>query len=109
MKNGESDTQFLRDEPCASWHIRITNLKCDKLQLAKETRGHFSVQFVLLEGIFLNLFYLISSVLHYAFKIQILLHMKKHHFIHFCCLFLKSSKSFSVSLHSVYLKSVSRK
>ena len=52
MKNGESDTQFQRDEPCASWHIRITNLKCDKLQLAKETRGHFSVQFILLEGIF---------------------------------------------------------
>ena len=29
----------------------------------------------------------------------ILLHIKKHYFIHFCCLFLKSSKAFSISLN----------
>ena len=31
-----------------------------------------------------------------------LLHIKKRYFIHFCCLFLKSSKAFSVSLSKIY-------
>ena len=30
--------------------------------------------------------------------IATLLHIKKHYFIHFCCLFLKSLKAFSVSI-----------
>ena len=33
-----------------------------------------------------------------AFRIYILLQVKNHYFIHYCCLFLKSSKAFSVSL-----------
>ena len=35
----------------------------------------------------------------YTFRIYILLHIKKHYFKHFFCLFLKSPKAFSVSLN----------
>ena len=34
----------------------------------------------------------------WTFRIYTLLHIKKHYFIHLCCLFLKSSKAFNVSL-----------
>ena len=36
--------------------------------------------------------------IHFQFRIYILSHIKKHYFIHFCCLFLKFSKVFSESL-----------
>ena len=35
------------------------------------------------------------------FIIYILLHMEKYYFVHFCCLFLKSSKGFSISLRKL--------
>ena len=38
------------------------------------------------------------------FRIYILLHIKKHYLIYFCCLFLKSSKAFNVSLSFSYHK-----
>ena len=43
-------------------------------------------------------FYLNILFIEYTFRIYILLHIKKHYFIHFCCLFLKLSKAFRVSL-----------
>ena len=41
-------------------------------------------------------FYLNVQRIGYTFRIYMLLHVKKHYFIHFCCSFLKSSKAFSV-------------
>ena len=43
--------------------------------------------------IYLNAYYV-----EFTFRKYILWQIKKHYFIHFCCLFLKSSKAFSVSL-----------
>ena len=45
-------------------------------------------------------FYLIVLCIEYTFRIYILLHIKEHYFIPFC-LFLKSSKTFSVSLRQI--------
>ena len=36
-------------------------------------------------------------------NVYILLHIKKHYFIHFCCLFLKSSKAISVAVRFLRL------
>ena len=55
--------------------------------------------FILSEGNFFKICVL-SPCTEYTFRIYILLHIKRHYFIHFCCLFLKSSKAFSVSLSS---------
>ena len=50
-------------------------------------------------GIFLRLvFYLNVQYIKYSSKVHILSHIKKQYFIDFCCLFLKLSKAFSVSL-----------
>ena len=43
-------------------------------------------------------FYLNVQCIECTFRIYILLRIKKHYFIHFCCLFFKSSKTFSASL-----------
>ena len=51
---------------------------------ARERKRAFSVPFILPKSA-------------YTFRIYILLHIKKHYFIHFCYLFLKSSKVSSVS------------
>ena len=57
------------------------------------------------EGIFCTVYFLTFVFyrnvqwLEYTFGIYILLHIKKHYFINFCCLFLKSLKAFSVSLN----------
>ena len=45
-------------------------------------------------------YYLNVYCIEYIFRIYILLYIKKHYFIH-CCLFLKSSKAFSVSLNEM--------
>ena len=45
----------------------------------------------------------IYSVLN-TFRIYMFLRIKKHYFIHFCCLFLKSSKAFSVSLSQIHTR-----
>ena len=43
-------------------------------------------------------FYLNVQCIEYTFRICIFLQIKKHYFIHFCSLFLKSLKAFIVSL-----------
>ena len=60
----------------------------------------FFVPLILPEGIFFKkiVFYLNVQCNKYTFRIYILVHIKKHYFIHFCCLFLKSLKAVSASL-----------
>ena len=59
----------------------------------------FFVPFILSKGNFLRfVFYLSVQCIEYTFRIYILLHLKKYYFIHFCCLFPKKTKAFSVSL-----------
>ena len=55
--------------------------------------------FILSKGNFLTfVFYLNVYCIEYASRIYILLHIKKYYCIHFCCLFVKLTKAFSVSL-----------
>ena len=48
------------------------------------------------EGIFVPFIFFVGYCFNICFLSQILLHIKKHYFIHFRCLFLQSSKAFSV-------------
>ena len=68
------------------------------MEFANEKKAFF-VPFILSKGNFLRfVFYLSVQCIEYTFRICILLHFKKYYFIHFCCLFLKKTKAFSVSL-----------
>ena len=70
--------------------------------LQKE-KGHFLNRlFCPKEKFSTFMFYLNVKCIEYTFRIYILFHIKKHYFIHSSCLFLKSSKSFSVSLSILY-------
>ena len=62
--------------------------------------------FSVYSGIFLRfLFYLTYSVLNTCSEYTYSLHIKKHYFIHLCCLLLESSKAlFSVSLSKLDLQ-----
>ena len=56
---------------------------------AKEKRVHFLYRLFYPKGIFLRfVFYFNVQCIEYTFRIYILLHIKKHYFIYFCCLFL---------------------
>ena len=69
------------------------------MELAKEKRANFLYRLFRRKGIFLRfVFHFNVLCIEYTFRIYILLHIKKHYFIHFCCLFLKLSKAFSVYL-----------
>ena len=56
------------------------------------------------DGIFCTVYFVQRNIsvycIEYTFRIHILLHIKKHYFIHICCLFLKSLKAFNVYLSS---------
>ena len=66
----------------------------------KRKKSAFFVTFILPKGNFLNIWVLFQCLVYWIHfqNTYILLHIKKHYFIHFCCLFLKSSKAFSVSI-----------
>ena len=65
---------FRERNPVLSAHVRIANYKKEILSQCVGYWTHFQ-------------------------NIYILLRIKKYYFIYFCCLFLKSSKAFSVSLN----------
>ena len=67
--------------------------------LWKKIESIFSTVYFVWRELFV--FYFNLQPTEYTFSICILLHIKKHYFIHFCCLFLKPSKAFSVSLSKV--------
>ena len=61
----------------------------------------FFVPFILFEENFFNICVLFQRIVYWIhFRLYILLHIKKHYIIHFCCLLLKLSKAFSVYLRS---------
>ena len=65
----------------------------------KKKESSFCTVYFIRRKFFLTfVFYLSIWCIEYTFRIYILLHTKKHYFIHFCCLFLKSSKAFYVSV-----------
>ena len=67
--------------------------------LAKEESGHFLYRLFCAKETFSKfVFYLNVQCIENTFRIYTLLHIKTHYFIHFCYLFLKSLKAFSVSL-----------
>ena len=69
------------------------------MELAKGKRGQFLYRLFSPMEIFLAFaFYLNVKCIEYTFRIYIPLHIQKHCFIHFFCLFLKSPKAFNVSL-----------
>ena len=49
-------------------------------------------------GIFFDIRVLCQCIVYWMHLQNILLHTKKHYFMHFCCLFLKSSEAFIVSI-----------
>ena len=63
-------------------------------------KSAFFVTFILFWKKFVKYMGFISmySALNKLSYLYLLLHVKKPYFIHFCCLFLKSSKAFSISL-----------
>ena len=65
---------------------------------SRKKKRAFFVPFVLSEGNIFKicvLYQYIHSVLN-TLSIYVLLHIKKHYFLHFCCMFLKSLKAYSV-------------
>ena len=94
------------------WTLCFSSRKNRKLKVklwwigARERKKRtFFVPLILCEGIFLwFVFYLNVKCIEYTLRIYILLHIKKYYFIHLCCLFLKSSKTFSVSLRQLWNK-----
>ena len=64
----------------------------------KEESIFCSIYFVRTKFFMTFVFFLNVQCIEKTFGIFILSHVKKHYFIHFCCLVLKSSKAFSVSL-----------
>ena len=93
--------QFQREElvPQQIEESQIKNKTVMSWSLGKKKKEVFFILFILSEGNFLRfVFYLNVQCIEYTFRIYILLHIKKYYFIHFCCLFLKLTKAFSVSL-----------
>ena len=67
--------------------------------LQKKKKAFFLYRSLCPKELFLTfVFYFNIQCTEYTFRRYILLHIKKHFFIHFFCLFLKSPKTFSVSL-----------
>ena len=94
-------TIFERGTLCfSSYNNRQLQLKL----FAKEKRGPSLYHLFCPKELFfytcVSFFYLYLNVwcIEYFFRMYILLHIKKYYFIHLCCLFLNSSKAFSVSL-----------
>ena len=86
---------------CFSWYKnRQLKKTVMKWSPQKKREGIFYTVYFVQRKIFLNLCLLSLYVkcIEYTFRIYILLLIKKHYFIHFCSLFLKSPKAFSVSL-----------
>ena len=67
------------------------------LRLRMKTKGNFCSVYVQ-ENIFVMICVLSQCIVSWI-HFYILLHVKKYYFIHFCCLFLKLVKTFSVSSH----------
>ena len=65
---------------------------------SRKNKGAFFVTFILSEGNFLNICVLSLCI---VYCITFYISKKKHYFIQFCCLFLKSLKAFIVSLNDL--------
>ena len=87
----------------SSYKNRKLKVKLRCVEVCKIIKTSFLHRLFCPMGIFLTfLFQLPVQCIECTFRIYIFLHIKKHYVIHFCCLFLKSSKAFSVSL-KVYI------
>ena len=119
----KNETELKMENPARSFRettISFSSYKngklkqnCDELELPKEKRGHFLYRLFYPKEIFLTfeifLTYLSVQCIEYTFRIYILLHIRKHDIIHFCCLLLKSLKAFTVSLKTLKLQNLSKK
>ena len=94
-----------------TYSFRETNLELQLIQelqikskavmswSSRKKKRAFFVPFILSKGNLIKIvFYLNVQCIECTFRIYILLPIKKHSFIHFCRLFLKSSKACSASL-----------
>ena len=69
---------------------------------SRKKKGHFLYLAFCPKNFFLTfVFNLNVKYIGHTFRIYILLHIEKHYFINFCCLLLKSSKAFSISLLTI--------
>ena len=83
----------------SSYKRRKLKVKLWRVGAREKKKNVFFVPFILSKGNAFNIvFFLNIEFIEYAFRIYMLLDFKKHYFIHFFCLLLKSSNAFSVSL-----------
>ena len=78
--------------------IKVMSLRSNFMRWTsqKNKEGIFCTAYFVQREVFENLCFI--SIYEYTSRVYILLHIKKHYFIQFYCLFLKSSKAFNVSL-----------
>ena len=95
-------SQFQRDEPCVSAHIRITNKSKTVMSSRKKKEDIFLYHLFSPKEFFLTfLFYPSVKCIKYTFRTIILLRIKKHHFMHFVVCF-KIVESFQCILNSLW-------
>ena len=97
----ENPTHSLRDANLVLQLIQESQIKSRTVMSwsSQKKIEDFFVSLVWSEGTFLKICVLFQCIcIEYTFRIYILLQIKKRYFIHFCCLFLKSSKILSVFL-----------
>ena len=83
---------------------RKLKVKLWSVGACERKKSAFFVTFYL-KGNFFNTFVMSQYILYWiTFRTYILLHIKKHYFIHFCRLSLKSSKAFSEPLSCALFK-----
>ena len=69
----------------------------------KKKEDNFCTVYFVRKEFFFNICVLSQCIVYrIPFQIYIRLHIKKHYFVNFCCLFLKLLKAFSVSLRKTY-------
>ena len=100
----ENPTHSLRDANLVLQLIQESQIKSRTVMSwsSQKKIEDFFVSLVWSEGTFLKICVLFQCIcIEYTFRIYILLQIKKRYFIHFCCLFLKSSKVLSVFLKGI--------
>ena len=82
----------------SSYENRELKVKLGWVGARERKKSEFFVTIISSKGNFFNICVKNVLCIEKTFRIYIRLDIKKHYFMHFCCLFLKSSKAFSVFL-----------
>ena len=100
--NKKFDIVKVRDSGYSRQRMSTVKLKLWQIGVRERKKRAFFVPLILSKGNFLTFAFYLKCV-EYTFRKYILLHIKKYYFIHFCRLFLKPWKTFSVSFSKHFL------